>query len=374
MRIMHTADWHIGKRLNAFDLQDDQAAVFERLVKVAQDQQVDAIMIAGDLYDRALPNETAVTMVNGMLHRLNRELGYPLLVISGNHDSAVRLGTGREWYDATQLYLNTELAQAFTPVELGDVQFFLLPYFEPVAARLYFHDDSLTNINKAMHRVAAALEEKFDPAKKHVLIAHFFAAGSKHSESKTLVNVGGLDAVSVDDLQAFDYVALGHLHNRKALNEPKVQYSGSLLKYSVSEVTQEKGVYILDTDTMNRQFISLAPLHEVQQLTGSFKEFSDPDHFSAAERDAYTAITLTDVEVIPNVMASLRQVFPRIIELKREQHVQLETATQTNVKLGPMPLLADFYQQVTGSDLTPEQKNWAKAALAEASRSELGQE
>ncbi|MCI1893816.1 MAG: exonuclease SbcCD subunit D [Lactobacillus sp.] len=374
MRIMHTADWHIGKRLNAFDLQDDQAAVFERLVKVAQEQQVDAIMIAGDLYDRALPNETAVTMVNGMLHRLNRELGYPLLVISGNHDSAVRLGTGREWYDATQLYLNTELAQAFTPVELGDVQFFLLPYFEPVAARLYFHDDSLTNINKAMHRVAAALEEKFDPAKKHVLIAHFFAAGSKHSESETLVNVGGLDAVSVDDLQAFDYVALGHLHNRKALNEPKVQYSGSLLKYSVSEVTQEKGVYILDTDTMNRHFISLAPLHEVQQLTGSFKEFSDSDHFSAAERDAYTAITLTDVEVIPNVMASLRQVFPRIIELKREQHVQLETATQTNVKLGPMPLLADFYQQVTGSELTPEQETWAKAALAEASRSELGQE
>lgn len=366
MRIMHTADWHIGKRLAGFDLAEDQDAVFERLVETAAAEKVDAIIIAGDLYDRANPSEDSVLQVNAMLKRLNRELKYPLLVVSGNHDSGVRLGTGREWFDATGLYLHTTLAEAFKPVVLGDTQFFLLPYFEPVAARKLFDDPSLTNINKAMHRVSQELQKLFDPTKKHVLVAHFFAAGSTHSESETLVNVGGLDAVAVDDLAAFDYVALGHLHNRNALHEAKVQYSGSLLKYSVSEVDQEKGVYILDTTTMARKFISLPPLHDVQHLTGAYADFTDPARFSASERDAYTALTLTDVEVIPNVMATLRGVFPRLIGLDRTHHVDLGVATHTDVKLAPTQLLAEFFQQVTGSELTAEQLAWAKSALAQA--------
>lgn len=366
MRIMHTADWHIGKRLAGFDLAADQDAVFEELVKVAAQEQVDAIIIAGDLYDRANPSEESVLQVNHMLKRLNRELHYPLLVVSGNHDSGVRLGSGREWFDATGLFMHTTLAEAFTPVVLGDTQFFLLPYFEPVAARLYFDDATLTNINKAMYRVSQALQQQFDPAKKHVLVGHFFAAGSTHSESETLVNVGGLDAVAVSDLAAFDYVALGHLHNRHALNEAKVQYAGSLLKYSVSEAHQEKGVYILDTETMRRKFVSIKPLHDLQHLTGTFAGFADPAGFSAAERDAYTALTLKDDTVIPNVMATLREIFPRLIGLDRERQVDLGEQPHANVKLAPTKLVAEFFHQVTGHGMSAEQLEWAKSALVKA--------
>ncbi|WP_203624551.1 MULTISPECIES: exonuclease SbcCD subunit D [unclassified Lacticaseibacillus] len=366
MRIMHTADWHIGKNLAGFDLAEDQDAVFEKLVETAKKEHVDAIIIAGDLYDRANPSEDSVDRVNRMLYRLNREEGFPLLVVSGNHDSGVRLGTGQQWYESTNLYMRTELKDAFTPIELEDTQFFLLPYFEPFAARDYFKDDSLTNINKAMPPVVEKMQKQFAPDKRHILVGHFFAAGSKHSDSETLVNVGGLDAVAVSDLQAFDYVALGHLHNRHALDDPKVQYSGSLLKFSVSEAVQEKGVYIIDTDTMQRRFVSLAPLHDLQQVTGSFARFADPTNFSAEELDAYTAVKLTDVEVIPNVMAKLRQVFPRLIELKRETHVDLGEVAHTDVKLAPTKLLGDFFQQVTGSELSEQQMEWAKAALANA--------
>lgn len=366
MRIMHTADWHIGKKLAGFDLKDDQDQVFEELVATAKKEHVDAIIIAGDLYDRANPSEESVTQVNRMLYRLNRQEGFPLLVVSGNHDSGVRLGTGREWYDATKLYMHTTLAEGLLPVILGDTQFFLLPYFEPFEARAVLKDDSLTNINKAMHRVSRELQERFDPTKKHILVGHFFAAGSKHSDSETLVNVGGLDAVAVSDLQAFDYVALGHLHNRHALDDPKVQYSGSLLKYSVSEAAQEKGVYILDTATMKRRFVSIAPRHDLQHLTGKFADFNNAENFSPRERDAYTALTLTDVEVIPNVMATLRTVFPRLINLDRKNHVDLGESAHTNVRLAPTQLLADFFHQVTGSDLSAEQLTWAKSALAKA--------
>jgi exonuclease SbcD len=192
LKILHTADWHIGKKLAGFDLLEDQQAIFQRLVKGCASEKVDAIIIAGDLYDRALPNEAAVSTVNDMLFELNRQLNYPLVVVSGNHDSAVRLNTGRDWYASTQLYLNTQLDQAFDPITLGDSQFFLLPYFEPVAARLYFNDDSLTNIAKAMVPVVAKMQTLFEPGKRHILVGHFFAAGSEHSDSETRVNVGGL--------------------------------------------------------------------------------------------------------------------------------------------------------------------------------------
>lgn len=364
MKFLHTADWHIGKRLAQFDLQKDQEAVFERLVQVAKDEHVDAIVIAGDLYDRALPGEVAVTMVNQMLYTLNRELNLPLLVISGNHDSAVRLSTGRDWYARTQLYLNTKLPEAFAPITIDDTQFFLLPYFEPVAARKYFKDDSLTNINKAMMPVIKAMQEQFAPDKKHVLVGHFFAAGSEHSDSETLVNVGGLDAVSVADLAPFDYVALGHLHNRHALDAQKIQYSGSLLKYSVSEVNQEKGVYIVDTETMSRRFVALAPLHDVVHVTDSYAHLTDPATYQQLDRQAYMAITLTDTEVIPNVMAALREIFPKVISLTREAGVRRQEKHAKRVAhMAPMALLGQFYHDVTGAELTDEQQAWAKAGL-----------
>ncbi|MFD1432628.1 exonuclease SbcCD subunit D [Lacticaseibacillus yichunensis] len=364
MKIMHTADWHIGKKLNGFDLLEDQRAVFDELKSLAKQEHVDVIMLAGDVYDRALPSEEAVTLVDQMLFELNREMNLPLLVISGNHDSGVRLRTGREWFQSTGLYLNTRLEEAFSPVVLGDTQFFLLPFFQPVDARLYFKDETLTNIQKAIEPVVAKMQTLFDPTKRHVLIAHFFAAGSEHSDSETLVNVGGLDAVPVTALAPFDYVALGHLHNKDAVRAEKIQYAGSLLKFSVSEAHQEKGVFILDTETMARRFVPLAPLHELQTLTGPFADFlhATPGEY---DRDAYTAITLTDTAVIPNVMAQLREVFPRVLTLARANGIEGEVVSETtSVKISPMAMLDTFFEQVTGDKLTPEQAEWAKQALA----------
>ncbi len=173
MRFLHTADWHIGKKLNDFDLLEDQQAVFEQLVETAETHKVDAIIIAGDLYDRALPSEAAVSVLDNMLIKLNRDHGYPLLVISGNHDSAVRLRTGRAWYAATKMFVNTQVAEAFTPIELDGVQFFLLPYFEPFAVRDYFQDKTITNVAQAIRPIVAKMKTLFKPDMRHILVSHF---------------------------------------------------------------------------------------------------------------------------------------------------------------------------------------------------------
>lgn len=260
MRFLHTADWHIGKTLNGFSLLEDQQATFKQIEEIAEKNKVDAVVIAGDLYDRSVPSEVAVTTLNKMLQQLNLRDNLPLLAISGNHDSATRLSTGADWFALKSFYLSTDVASAFTPVTIGDTQFFLLPFFGIQEVRNYFNDDKIKNVNDAMKRIVDEMVRFFAPNKHHVLVAHFFAAGSKRTaDSETLIEVGGLSAVATDTLSPFDYVALGHLHNCNALNEEKIKYSGSPMKFSVSEAKQEKGVWLVDTDPFNVQWIPSNP-------------------------------------------------------------------------------------------------------------------
>lgn len=369
MRILHTADWHIGRTLAGFDLLSTQRQSFAALRQVARDHHVDAMIIAGDLYDRGLAAENVVDTVNDMLRTLNLEDKLPLLVISGNHDSAPRLATGSEWYANTQLFLHTRLAEAFTPIVLGNTQFFLLPYFEPAMARHYFDDDSLTNIQSAMVPVVNKMVAQFDDTKKHVLVAHFFAAGSTHSGSETPVNVGGLDAVPLDLLSPFDYVALGHLHNRHAVNAERIQYAGSLVKFDVSEVQQRKGVYILDTETMEREFVEIPQTPEFLHITDSFAHVLDPGFYHQIDTDSYVQITLTDTEVIPDLMSQLRQVYKRCTGVDRLHGLASPMLAHTvDRQLDPMALLNQFYRETMGNELTTEQRGWAADALHRVTR------
>lgn len=174
MRFLHTADWHIGRRLHGFDLTDEQNHAFKQIEQIALNEHVDGVMIAGDLYDRSMPAEASVAQLNHMLQQLNLVDKLPIYAISGNHDSAIRLSTGTPWFKSTQFYMHTQLDQAFTPVELPDTQLFLLPYFEPFDAQQYFNDDSLQHLDQAFVLIVNKMKSLFDPNKKHLLISHFF--------------------------------------------------------------------------------------------------------------------------------------------------------------------------------------------------------
>lgn len=371
MRFLHTADWHIGKKLHGYDLLTEQRDAYEQIKAIAIAEKVDAVVIAGDLYDRALPSEDAVSTLDAMLVDLNRKQHFPLLAISGNHDSAVRLSQGSEWFSSTDFYLNTRISDSVRPVVLGDTQFFLLPYFEPFAVRQYFEDDSIKTVAAGMQRLVAAMQEQFAPDKKHVLIAHFFAAGSQHSDSETLVQVGGLNAVPVDLLAPFDYVALGHLHRKEALqNEPTIKYSGSPLKFSTSEAEDTKGVWIVDTDQtpVSVTFKPLTPLNDLIVLTDSFEHLMDAEVNYPVKADDFIAVALTDTTPIANVMQRLKTRFPRIIELQRVNQLDVtpETLNIEEVQRDPLSLLDDFFKTVTEHALTTQQADWAKQTLQQA--------
>lgn len=366
MRILHTADWHIGRGLAGFSLLDLQWRTFAQLRRVAREQQVDAMIIAGDIYDRGLASEAAVDTVNGMLKTLNLEDKLPLLVISGNHDSAPRLATGRDWFSATGMHLNTKLEEAFIPVVMGNCQFFLLPYFEPREAAEYFDDPELKGVAAATAAVVKKMQAEFTPGMRHILVGHFFAAGSTHSGSETTVNVGGLDAVPVDVLAPFDYVALGHLHNRHALNAPKIQYAGSLLKYDVSETQQKKGCYIVDTDTMQRTFIEIPQSPDFVHVTGSFADIIAGKVPAGVDPGDFIQVTLTDTQVIPDLMDRLHKVYSKCIGVDRKTRVQLGTPVHNFDKsLDPMSLLGQFYADTMARPMTPGERTWAEKTLAE---------
>lgn len=364
MRFLHTADWHVGKNLNGFDLLDDQQNVFKQIEDIAQEKKVDAVVIAGDLYDRSIPSEAAVCQLNQELYQLNLVDHLPVLAISGNHDSAARLGTGADWFARESFYLNTTLEAAFHPVTIADTEFFLLPFFGIQAVRNYFGDDKIRNVNDAMTRIVQKMQKSFSTDKHHVLVAHFFAAGSERTaDSETLIEVGGLSAVATATLAPFDYVALGHLHNRDALHDDRIRYSGSPMKFSVSEADQEKGVWIVDTAPFKAEWVPLKPVHDIHKIKGAFADLVA--NSSQYPQDDFYDVELTDHERIPDVLNKLREHYPKIVSLHRT-HAARQIAldhTQARRKQSPMELLTDFYQQTMGDNMTDQQVKWATDTL-----------
>lgn len=368
MRFLHTADWHIGKKLHGFDLLAEQKDAFSQIKQIAAEQKVDAIVIAGDLYDRAIASEDSVAVLNEMLKELNLQENYPLLAISGNHDSAIRLETGSDWYQATKFYLKTKFADAFEPVTLQDTQFFMLPYFQPQMARNYFQDESLKNLSEIMKKVVANMEQQFDPAKKQVLVAHFFAAGSSHTDSETMLEVGGLNPVPVDLLEKFDYVALGHLHDKNAIKHPFIHYAGSPVKFSTSEAQTQKGVWIVDTDPYQATWFPLEPLNDIHVLEKSFAELTAPKLYRHIPKDDYVAVRLTDRAVIDDVMNKLRHYYPRIISLARvngRESLVAEENNDTQVNLDPLKLFESFFEKMTDEKPTQLQKQIVQESFDE---------
>ena len=367
MKVLHTADWHIGKKLHGYELLSDQAYILDQILKIAQAESVDAIIIAGDLYDRSIPSEDSVRLLNQTIAKWNLTENIPLLAISGNHDSATRLATGAPWFNQSNFHLHTRLEEAFEPIEMGDTQFYLLPYFEPVDARIYFADPEIRTIQAAMPKVIEKLEASFDKNKKHVLVSHFFVAGSSKTDSETKIEVGGLDGINGQLLVNFDYVALGHLHGKDALKMENARYSGSPLKYSLSEKNQVKGVWIIDTETSEFSFRTVAPLHEIEEIQATFEKLLDPDFYLTIERENYLSILLEDQAVIPNLMNQLRQVYPRIIQVERINGYEAENISRLSQKQltekSPIALTEEFFPEVAQSEFTSRQKKWIEDGL-----------
>lgn len=393
MKLLHTADWHIGRTLNGTSLLDEQKYAFNQILQIAKDEQVDGIVIAGDIYDRAVPSAEAVTALNEMFQQINLENKIPIYAISGNHDSAQRLNYGRDWMEFTNFHLNTLLEEAFTPIETDDVQIFMLPFFDPLDARVYYghhgmdeeEAQQITSIGTAMNYVISDMVKLFAPNKKHLLITHFAVTADGQDDpnltSETASKVGGLATLTASQFSDFDYVMLGHIHTRFASPSETVRYSGSPVKFNVKEArlkNKGKGVDIvtINDSTISHEYRALTPQNDLVVLEEDWDTLCDPDFYQnqPAKKDWF-AITIKNFErsehVQTNVRAELQKRYGTIIELDYQlDQAELETQNiTTNInEVSPEETVNQFFHSITGKDLSPQQNTLVENIFNEVER------
>ncbi|MGW5247089.1 exonuclease SbcCD subunit D [Streptomyces sp. NPDC004129] len=320
MRLLHTSDWHLGRAFHRVNMLDAQAAFIDHLVATVRERGVDAVVVSGDVYDRAVPPLAAVELFDGALHRL-ADLGVPTVMISGNHDSARRLGVGAGLLGRAGVHLRTEPAACGTPVMLADtygaVAFYGLPYLEPALVKDEFstkagHEAVLA---AAMNRVGADLATR-PPGTRSVVLAHAFVTGGEPSDSERDITVGGVAAVPAGVFAGVDYAALGHLHGSQTITE-RVRYSGSPLPYSFSEAGHRKSMWLVDLGadgSLTADRVDCPVPRPLARIRGRLEDLLvDPE--LERHEEAWLEATLTDPVRPAEPMARLAGRFPHTLSL-----------------------------------------------------------
>lgn len=384
MRFIHTSDWHIGRQLHNQSLLDDQAHVLDQIVALAQQHRVDAVIIAGDIYDRSIPPASAVALLNDVLNRLINQLGIQVLMIAGNHDGHERLGFAAKQMVASGLHIIGPLQAELVPIRLtsasGDAYFYPLPYAEPATVRQVFETDA-KGLSVSSHEEAMAL--LLEQVRCHdsqglpkVVVGHCFLDGGSESESERPLSIGGADKISPRLFSEFDYVALGHLHGPQYKGCEQIRYSGSILKYSFSEQHQHKSVTLVDIAAQSPAQIQLLPLtalRDVRIIEGELANLLEAGKTDTSRED-YLMVRLLDKHAILDAMGKLRSVYPNVLHLERTGLMAGDQAVVLNrdhIKKGEMAMFRDFFAQVSGDELTPEQQAVMEDILTQLHRDGL---
>lgn len=363
MRFLHTSDWHLGRIFHGLHLLEDQRAALDQIITLARDCKVDALLVAGDIYDRAVPPTEAVNLLDETLRRLVVDLKLPVILIAGNHDNPDRLNFGRTLFATRQLYIVGPVAADTPPIVLedatGPVYFAPLPYCEPLTATELSGDKKSTHEAALQWQVDRMLRQIPEGARK-VALAHVFLTGARTTpDSERPLAAGGATTVSIDCFKGFNYTALGHLHACQN-NSPIVRYSGSLLKYSFAEASQKKAVHIVDLagdGSVSVETIPLTAPHELAVLKGSFQDLLEnprTEHISD-----YLQIVLTDPTPVLDAKHRLEQVYPQILQLGYERLQPRETEERETARrkgLSTDDLFQAFFREVQGRDLTEAEK------------------
>ena len=362
MKFIHTSDWHIGRQFHSVSLLDDQRHVLDQIVAHIKDEAVDAVIIAGDIYDRSVPPAAAVSLLDEVLNTICSDLGVPVILIPGNHDGAERLRFGSNQLSQAGLHIMADLDQITQPVVLSkngcEVSFYGIPYNDPESVRNHFSVDVSSHDEAHQYLV-----EQIDSVKAanniNVLISHCFIDGAEESESERPLSIGGADRVSVEPFKSFDYVALGHLHNPQYKGEEHIRYSGSILKYSFSEQRQQKGVTLVEMQAdglKSTKHLALKPLRDMRILEGELEDLLKQGLTDPNKHD-YLLIRLTDQNAILEPMAKLRQVYENVLHIEKTW-LQESGDLQVNrdkLKRGELEMFQDFFKQVSNQDLSPDQ-------------------
>ena len=362
VKFLHTADWHIGRKLQGKDLLEDQQYVMNNLISKIDETKPDFLIIAGDLYDRSVPSKEATTLLQELLVKINIECNIPIFAISGNHDSRERLAIGEAWFSKHKFYLHTRLNQAFDKITFEDTDIYLLPYFEPFEAREHFEDATLTTHNSATKRVIDEIYKNIDMSKTNILVAHTFVSGGLETDSEREISVGTVENVAVEIFEKFDYVALGHLHNPNAIKEERIKYSGSPMAYSFSEATQTKGMRLVELtkEIFTEEFISLEQKRKLHNISTTYEEvFTKVFQQNFDCKNDYFSMELSGMEGVTDPLPRIKEYYPNTLLLKQKRNNNSDSEIKFDKEMltkSPLELIEGFYNEQTGSELTVGQK------------------
>ena len=374
MRLAHLSDLHLGKRVNEFSMLEDQRYILKQIEDILAEEAVQAVLIAGDVYDKPVPSGEAVRLFDEFLTAL-ADRRMRVFVISGNHDSPERIAFGGRLMSSRQVYMAPVYDGHVCPVELADehgrLSVYMLPFLKPAVVKKCWPDETVETYEDAVRcAVEHMKEENFSPEARNILMAHQLVIGAARCDSEE-ISVGGLDQVSAGLFADFDYTALGHIHGPQNAGGERVRYCGSPLKYSFSEAGHVKSVTIVDMEekgTVRVHTRPLRPLHDMREIRGSYGEVTAREFYQGTAVDDYLHITLTDEEDILDAMGKLRAIYPNIMRLDYDNRRTREGGQlpegERKAK-SPAKLLEELYELQNNQPMSGEQRAFALGLMEE---------
>ena len=378
MKILHLGDLHLGKSVNDFSMIEDQKYILEQILKIVEAQQIDVVLIAGDVYDKSVPSEEAVRLLDFFLCKLS-ETGAETFLISGNHDSDERLSFGSSLFEANRLYISAkyegELYKRECRDEFGKINIYLLPFVKASQVKHFFPEEKIESYEDAVRVVLS--HAHVNPTERNILAAHQFVAGTggnptlAGSEGAAVQSVGTVEKIGADCFDDFDYVALGHIHLPQQVGRETVRYSGSPLKYSLSEVNNDKSVPVItlgEKGDVSVELVGLKPLRDMRHLKGKMEQLLDKKNITSPED--YIYVTLTDEEIVNDAMSIFQQYYKNTMKIVYDNsHTGEAEYTDITEMMGEKTfpqLISDFYRLMYGCEISEEELQVMKEVAREA--------
>lgn len=373
MKIIHLADLHIGKRVNEFSMIDDQKYILNQILEIINKEKPDAVIIAGDVYDKQVPSIEAVELLDSFISDISKRKT-TTFIISGNHDSAERLAFGSSLMAMGKIYIspvyNGKISKYTLKDDFGSANFYLLPFVKPSHVKRFFPDEKIESYTDAIKVVIDNL--KLDTSEINILIAHQFVTGASRTESEE-ISVGGLDNVEASVFEDFDYVALGHIHRPQKIGTERICYCGTPLKYSFSEVNDTKSVSIIEINSkedFNLRMIPLIPKRDMRKIRGTYEELTTKNSYENTNTDDYIHVTLTDEFNVADAIQKLRVIYKNIMKLEYDN---MRTRESRKINLddmvienkNPLEIFSEFYKLQNNKEMNDEQKEIIKKIMEE---------
>lgn len=379
MKFLHLADLHLGKILQEQSLIEDQEYMLNQIIEIIEKENIDAVLISGDVYDRSVPPAEAVNLLDCFLKTLIKELKIKVFMIAGNHDSKDRLAFGSKIFEDEGLYIESKYNGDLRKVELqdeyGKLNIYMLPFVKPIEVKQFFEDDLENNYNTAINKIIS--EEKINVKERNIILVHQFVTAGMVEPERTeseVLSLGGIENVDVSNFNDFDYVAIGHVHRPQKIGRETARYAGTMLKYSFSEINHNKTIPIIelkDKGDININLVQLNPLRDMREIKGPIEELIKQENYECGNTNDYIKAVITNEEPVYDAIGQIRRIYPNTLKLEIRNSKTISNVEEPNINLEnvkkktELELFADFYKAQNNADLDEKRTEIIKNIISE---------